>query len=47
VVDEGRLLGLVSTTDVVRSLGYFEHVISSLCARCRYGKQQTVLAEQA
>jgi CBS domain-containing protein len=47
VVDEGRLLGLVSTTDVVRSLGYFEHVISSLCARCQYGKQQTILAEQA
>jgi len=40
VVDDGCLLGLVSLTDVVRSLAYFEHVISSLCARCQWGKQQ-------
>jgi len=40
VVEGGHLLGLVSLTDVVRSLAYFEHVISSLCARCKWGKPQ-------
>jgi len=46
VVEEGELIGLVSLTDVMRSLAYFEHVISSLCARCQVGKQQQVdLAE--
>jgi len=46
VVQEGELIGLVSLTDVMRSLAYFEHVISSLCARCQLGKQQQVdLAE--
>ena len=40
VVEEGRLLGLISITDIVRSLAYFEHVVGSLCARCQYGKQQ-------
>jgi len=40
VVEDGRLLGLLSITDIVRSLAYFEHVVSSLCARCQYGKQQ-------
>jgi len=48
VVEQGRLLGLVSLTDVVRSLAYFEHVISSLCARCKWGKlQQEDLVEVA
>jgi len=42
VVEEGELVGLVSLTDVMRSLAYFEHVISSLCARCQMGKQQQV-----
>jgi len=42
VVEDGQLVGLVSLTDVVRSLAYFEHVISSLCARCQIGKQQQV-----
>lgn len=47
VIEEGQLVGLVSLTDVMRSLAYFEHVISSLCARCQTGKQQQVnLAEQ-
>jgi CBS domain-containing protein len=47
VIDEGQLVGLVSLTDVMRSLAYFEHVISSLCARCQMGKQQQLnLAEQ-
>jgi len=47
VIEEGELVGLVSLTDVMRSLAYFEHVISSLCARCQMGKQQQMdLAEQ-
>jgi len=47
VIEEGELVGLVSLTDVMRSLAYFEHIISSLCARCQMGKQQQVdLAEQ-
>jgi len=45
VVEEGQLIGLVSLTDVMRSLAYFEHVISSLCARCQMGKQQVNFAE--
>jgi len=44
VIDDGNLVGLVSLTDVMRSLAYFEHVISSLCARCQ-GKQQKIIAE--
>jgi CBS domain-containing protein len=47
VIEEGKLIGLVSLTDVMRSLAYFEHVISSLCARCQLGKQQqTTVYEQ-
>jgi CBS domain-containing protein len=42
VIEEGQLIGLVSLTDVMRSLAYFEHVISSLCSRCQLGKQQQV-----
>jgi len=45
VIEEGQLVGLVSLTDVMRSLAYFEHVISSLCTRCQIGKQQVNLAE--
>jgi CBS domain-containing protein len=41
VIEEGNLLGLVSLTDIVRSLAYFEHAISSLCSRCQWGKQNT------
>jgi len=44
VIEEGQLVGLVSLTDVMRSLAYFEHVISSLCARCQMGKRQQVNA---
>jgi len=40
VVEDGRLLGLVSLTDVVRTLGYFEHVVSSLCERCKLRTQE-------
>jgi len=42
VIEEGQLIGLISLTDIIRSLAYFEHVISSLCARCQLGKQQQV-----
>ena len=41
VVEDSNLLGLLSITDIVRSLAYFEHVVASLCARCQYGKQET------
>lgn len=41
VVEDGNLLGLVSLTDIVRSLAYFEHAISSLCSRCQWGRQNT------
>ncbi|HKZ95298.1 MAG TPA: CBS domain-containing protein [Candidatus Bathyarchaeia archaeon] len=40
VVEGEQLLGLLSITDIVRSLAYFEHVVGSLCARCQFGKQQ-------
>jgi len=46
VIEDGNLIGLVSLTDVMRSLAYFEHVISSLCARCKLGKQQEVDAAE-
>ena len=41
VVEDGNLRGLLSITDIVRSLAYFEHVVASLCARCQYGKEQS------
>ena len=40
IIDESQLVGLVSLTDIMRSLAYFEHVVSSLCSRCQVGKQQ-------
>lgn len=40
VIEEGQLIGLISITDIVRSLAYFEHVVGSLCARCQYGKEE-------
>ncbi len=41
VVEGGNLIGLISLTDVVRSLAYFEHTISSLCSRCQWGKRNS------
>lgn len=38
VVKDDRLVGLLTTTDVFRSIGYFEHIITSLCSRCKWGK---------
>jgi CBS domain-containing protein len=46
VVEDGNLLGLLSITDIVRSLAYFEHVVSSLCARCQFGKQEVEASVQ-
>jgi len=46
VIEDGNLIGLVSLTDVMRSLAYFEHVISSLCARCQQGKPPKAVSEQ-
>jgi len=40
VIEDGHLIGLVSLTDVVRTLGYFEHVVSSLCERCKLKRQK-------
>jgi CBS domain-containing protein len=47
VVEDDNLLGLLSITDIVRSLAYFEHVVASLCARCQYGKQETEVPVEA
>jgi CBS domain-containing protein len=38
VVKDGLLIGLITMTDVVRSIGYLEHIIASLCSRCKWGK---------
>jgi len=38
IVEDSLLIGLLSVTDVVRSIGFFDHVITSLCSRCRWGK---------
>ena len=38
IVKDGLLIGLLTITDVVRSIGYFEHIITSLCSRCKWGK---------
>jgi CBS domain-containing protein len=44
VVEGEVLIGLLSITDVVRSLAFLEHTITSLCSRCRWNQnpsQQT------
>lgn len=46
IMDAGQLVGLVSLTDIMRSLAYFEHVVSSLCSRCQLGKQPLKTAQQ-
>jgi len=43
IVKDDHLVGLLTITDVVRSIGYFEHVITSLCSRCRWGKNPSNL----
>ena len=46
VMDGAQLVGLVSLTDIMRSLAYFEHVVSSLCSRCQLGKQSVDTGQQ-
>jgi CBS domain-containing protein len=38
VVEGDVLIGLLSITDVVRSLGFLEHAITSLCSKCRWNQ---------
>lgn len=38
VVDENGLVGLLSMTDIVRSVAFLEHMANSLCARCQWNK---------
>jgi len=38
VVEGDVLIGLLSITDVVRSLAFLEHTITSLCSRCRWNQ---------
>jgi CBS domain-containing protein len=50
VVEDGVLVGLLSTTDVVRSLAFFEHTIKALCSRRRWNenpRQQVLGKEEA
>ncbi len=42
VVKASHLIGLLTITDLVRSLAYFEHIITSLCSRCRWGKNPSL-----
>lgn len=43
IVEDGLLIGLLTITDIIRSLAYFEHIITSLCSRCRWGKNPSNL----
>ncbi len=40
IVEDDRLLGLVTFTDIIRSSAYFEHIISSFCSKCPWKKSQ-------
>lgn len=42
VVENGQLSGLLSLTDIVRSMAYLEHVISSFCSRCQLKRNASV-----
>jgi CBS domain-containing protein len=42
VVEDELLVGLLSITDIVRSLGFFEHMITSLCSRCKWGQNSRI-----
>lgn len=42
VVEASHLIGLLTITDLVRSLAYFEHMITSLCSRCKWGKNPSI-----
>jgi CBS domain-containing protein len=53
VTKKGRLRGLVTLTDIVRSSAYFEHVISSFiqrkCAKCKWRQpeRKTVMLQSS
>lgn len=47
VVENDSLAGLLSTTDVVRSLAFLEHAVSSLCSRCKLNKNVDVAEIEA
>ena len=53
VIKKGRLRGLVTLTDVVRSSAYFEHAIASFlqrkCAKCKWRqpKEKTVMLQSS
>jgi CBS domain-containing protein len=36
VIVEGNSVGILSITDIVRSVGFLEHTANSLCGRCRW-----------
>jgi CBS domain-containing protein len=38
VVEEDAVIGLLSMTDIVRSVAFLEHMANSLCARCKWNK---------
>lgn len=38
IIKDSLLIGLLTLTDVVRSTAYFEHIITSLCSRCKWRK---------
>jgi CBS domain-containing protein len=38
IVESDVLIGLLSITDVVRSVAFLEHTITSLCSRCRWNQ---------
>ena len=40
IVNGGTLIGLLSITDVVRSLGFLEHTMTSLCSKCRWNQTE-------
>jgi len=46
VVENDVLIGLLSITDVVRSVGFLEHTITSLCSRCRWNQSPSVALSQ-
>lgn len=38
VVEGDAVVGLLSMTDIVRSVAFLEHMANSLCARCKWNK---------
>ena len=36
IVENDRVIGLLTLTDVVHSTAYFKHITTSLCSRCKW-----------